>query len=298
MASIAARRRVVSHLKFARRQTFTPESCHTSSSFPVSSSFGSSTASSTFSSWRTSSLTRTTAFASDFNRHQLMNFQQPVLSNLYCEKMPRCRYFSSTSSDGDEKAATPEEGHTEEEKAEEAAADGGVEGVDAEEGAEASPTSALEKELATAKQSARDSKDQMLRALADAENARAIARRDVENARNFAVTKFAKSLLDVADNLSLAIDSIPAKEIEENASLKSLMEGVDMTDKLLVKAFKEHGLVKYGARGDKFDPNLHDALFQLEDAELKEGDIGQVLKVGYQLKDRVIRPAQVGTVRK
>ena len=102
----------------------------------------------------------------------------------------------------------------------------------------------------------------------------------------------------MADNLSLAIDSIPAKEIEENASLKSLMEGVDMTDKLLVKAFKEHGLVKYGARGDKFDPNLHDALFQLEDAELKEGDIGQVLKVGYQLKDRVIRPAQVGTVRK
>ena len=98
-----------------------------------------------------------------------MNFQQPVLSNLYCEKIPRCRYFSSTSSDGDEKAATPEEGHTEEEKADEAAADGGVEGVNAEEGAESSPTSALEEELATAKQSARDLKDQMLRALASPE---------------------------------------------------------------------------------------------------------------------------------
>ena len=114
----------------------------------------------------------------------------------------------------------------------------------------------------------------------------------------FAVTKFAKSLLEVADNLSLAIDSIPAEEVESNATLKTFMEGVDMTDKLLSKSFAQHGLVKFGVRGDKFDPNLHDALFQLQDPELEEGQIGQVLKAGYQLKVRVIRPAQVGTVRK
>jgi molecular chaperone GrpE len=109
---------------------------------------------------------------------------------------------------------------------------------------------------------------------------------------------FSTSLLEVADNLSLAIDSIPAEEVESNATLKTFMEGVDMTDKLLSKSFAQHGLTKFGERGDKFDPNLHDALFQLQDPELEEGQIGQVLKAGYQLKERVIRPAQVGTVRK
>lgn len=75
------------------------------------------------------------------------------------------------------------------------------------------------------------------------------------------------------------------------------MDGVGMTETLLSKAFKEHGLVNYGAKGDAFDPNLHDALFQLVDPDLEKGSIGQVLKTGYTLKGRVIRPAQVGTVR-
>jgi molecular chaperone GrpE len=90
-----------------------------------------------------------------------------------------------------------------------------------------------------------------------------------------------------------------SQEIEKpgNESLKTLMKGVGMTDVQLAKVFKEHGLVKFGERGDKFDPNQHDALYQLVDPELEAGVIGQVLKVGYSLKGRVIRPAQVGTVR-
>mmetsp|Transcript_7200 Transcript_7200/g.14754 ORF Transcript_7200/g.14754 Transcript_7200/m.14754 type:complete len:142 (-) Transcript_7200:393-818(-) len=139
----------------------------------------------------------------------------------------------------------------------------------------------------------------MMRALADAENARTIAKRDVLNAQQFAVTKLAKSLLDVSDNLSLALASIPPEEVtkEGNGSLKILIEGVAMTETLLNKAFSEHGLVKFGDKGDKFDPNLHDALFQLVDPDLEKGDVGQVLKTGFSLKGRVIRPAQVGTVR-
>jgi len=138
-----------------------------------------------------------------------------------------------------------------------------------------------------------------MRALADAENARTIAKRDVLNAQQFAVTKLAKSLLDVSDNLSLALASIPPEEVtkEGNGSLKILIEGVAMTETLLNKAFSEHGLVKFGDKGDKFDPNLHDALFQLVDPDLEKGDVGQVLKTGFSLKGRVIRPAQVGTVR-
>jgi molecular chaperone GrpE len=83
-----------------------------------------------------------------------------------------------------------------------------------------------------------------------------------------------------------------------NESLKTLMEGVSMTKSMLEKSFKEHGLAKYGVKGDAFDPNFHEALFQIPDATLAEGSVGQVLTTGYTLKGRVIRPAQVGTVKK
>lgn len=85
---------------------------------------------------------------------------------------------------------------------------------------------------------------------------------------------------------------------EGHESLKTLLDGVEMTRTMLDKAFKEHGLVKYGLKGDVFDPNMHDALFQIPDENLDEGQIGQVLTTGYSLKGRVIRPAQVGTVKK
>lgn len=138
-------------------------------------------------------------------------------------------------------------------------------------------------------------KDHMLRALADAENARKIAKRDVENAHHFAITKFAKSLLDVADNLQLAISSIPEEDVEKDEQLKALMDGVKMTESALMKAFHSHDLHKFGEKGDKFDPNMHDALYQLNDPSLEPGTLAQVLKCGYRLHERVIRPAQVGT---
>ena len=173
--------------------------------------------------------------------------------------------------------------------------------ADAEDSAEEpeGPEAALKAELEAAQTQLKQQKDQLLRALADAENSRTIAKRDVSNAQDFAVTKFAKSLLNVADTLSLAMTSIPQDELEKpgNENLKTLMEGVAMTDGLLAKAFGEHGLKKYGERGDKFDPNLHDALFALEDEALESGSVAQVPQQGYVLKGRCIRPAQVGTVR-
>lgn len=145
----------------------------------------------------------------------------------------------------------------------------------------------------------KDLKDQALRALADAENARSIARRDVANAKQYAVTSFAKALLDVADNLALATASVSEEDLSkaENVQTKTLMEGVRMTEATMKKTFGQFGLKKYGEKGDKFDPNLHDALFQLVNDDLETGTIGQVLKPGYMLNDRVVRPAQVGTVR-
>mmetsp|Transcript_6220 Transcript_6220/g.9009 ORF Transcript_6220/g.9009 Transcript_6220/m.9009 type:complete len:256 (+) Transcript_6220:47-814(+) len=149
----------------------------------------------------------------------------------------------------------------------------------------------------------KDLKDQLLRSLAEQENTRRIARKDIDSARNFAVTSFAKSLLDTSDNLSRALDSVPEEFREDHENhkvLANLYEGIKMTDDNLTKAFAKHGLKKYGAVSEKFDPNLHDALFEYPDTtgELEPGTLGQVMKKGFMLNDRVIRPAEVGVIKK
>ena len=148
--------------------------------------------------------------------------------------------------------------------------------------------SSLEKQL-------KEMKEKVLRSLAEEENVRRIAKRDVENARAYANQSFAKAMLDVADDLERAMSVV--SEEQRNAgdsTLKALVEGIEMTDKNLHKIFKKFGVEQYGAAGQEFDPNLHDALFQIPDASKPAGTIGQVVKTGYKLNDRVIRAAQVG----
>ncbi|KAL7526009.1 hypothetical protein ACHAWF_001596 [Thalassiosira exigua] len=143
-------------------------------------------------------------------------------------------------------------------------------------------------------------KDNLLRSLAEQENTRRIARRDVSNAKSFAISSFAKSLLDTSDNLSRALDAVPEDlrhDHENHPVLANLYEGISMTDEGLTKAFVKTGLVKFGERGEKFDPNLHEALFEYPDPEGEAGNIGQVMKVGFMLNERVIRPAEVGVVK-
>ena len=154
----------------------------------------------------------------------------------------------------------------------------------------------------------KDMKDKVLRSLAEEDNVRRIAKRDVENAKVYANSSFAKSLLEVADNLDLALKTGKSPLASEKdpldirtgandgALLKSLIEGVEATNKGLLKSFAQFGIVKYGVAGEKFDPALHDALFQIPDDTKEAGTIGQVLQHGYKIKDRVLRAAQVGTV--
>eukprot|EP01038_Epipyxis_sp_PR26KG_P008498 gene8498-11489_t len=142
----------------------------------------------------------------------------------------------------------------------------------------------------------KDLKERYLRSLAEEENVRRIAKRDVANAKEYANTSFAKALLNVADNLERALSTIPQdKRNSDDPTLKSLIEGIEMTEKNLQKVFQQFHIVRYGAVDDVFDPNIHDALFQIPDPEKESGTIGQVLEKGYKLKDRVIRAAQVGT---
>jgi molecular chaperone GrpE len=145
-----------------------------------------------------------------------------------------------------------------------------------------------------------DLKDQLLRSLAEQENTRRIAKRDVESARNFAIKSFAKSLLDTSDNLALALDAVPEElrsDKEGNAVLANLYEGIQMTQMGLDKAFEQNGLKRYGEVGDVFDPNHHEALFQYPDPNLEAGTIGQVMKKGFFLNKRVLRPAEVGVIK-
>jgi len=146
----------------------------------------------------------------------------------------------------------------------------------------------------------KDLKDSLLRSLAEQDNTRRIAARDVSNAKSFAITSFAKSLLETSDNLSRALDAVPEEvrnDFDNHPVLANLYEGIAMTDDGLNKAFAKNGLVKFGAKGDKFDPNLHQALFEYPDPEGEVGNIGQVTKVGFLLNERVIRPAEVGVIK-
>ena len=160
--------------------------------------------------------------------------------------------------------------------------------------AEAEPvdeTAAALEKLETEK---RDLKDQLLRAIAEQENTRRIARRDVQAAKDFASQGFAKSLLDVSDSLGYALEAAKG----DDASLESLIEGVELTRGQLVKAFSGQGVEEFGEIGDAFDPGLHEALFEYPDDDKEAGTVGQVVKTGFTMKGRTIRAAQVGVVKK
>ncbi|CAI9787806.1 unnamed protein product [Fraxinus pennsylvanica] len=146
-------------------------------------------------------------------------------------------------------------------------------------------------------------KDKILRTYAEMENVKERTRREAENTKKFAIQNFAKSLLDVADNLGRA--SAAAREgfskidTSNDASgsvpqLKTLLEGVEMTEKQLTEVFKKFGVEKYDPINEEFDPNRHNAVFQVPDASKPVDHVAVVLKAGYMLHDRVIRPAEVG----
>uniref|UniRef100_A0A1J3H1Y0 GrpE protein homolog n=1 Tax=Noccaea caerulescens TaxID=107243 RepID=A0A1J3H1Y0_NOCCA len=149
-------------------------------------------------------------------------------------------------------------------------------------------------------------KDKVLRTYAEMENVMDRTRRDAENTKKYAIQNFAKSLLDVADNLgrasSVVKESFSKLDTSEDSSgaaplLKTLLEGVEMTEKQLAEVFKKFGMEKYDPVNEPFDPNRHNAVFQVPDASKPEGTVAHVLKSGYTLHDRVIRPAEVGVTQ-
>lgn len=143
----------------------------------------------------------------------------------------------------------------------------------------------------------RELKEQLLRALAETENVRRRAQREREDSAKYAVAPLAKDLLSVRDNLRRAIDSVAAEAAEADPQLKTLLEGVAMTERGLMEAFGRHHIEAIEPLGEKLDPNLHHALFEVPDPEQPAGTVAQVIEVGYRLRDRLLREAKVGVYK-
>ena len=140
-------------------------------------------------------------------------------------------------------------------------------------------------------------KDQLLRALAETENARRRARKDVEEARAYAISRFAQDLLGVADNLGRALESIPAERRAEDEAVKAIADGIEMTARELESVLGRHGITRIDPLGETFDYNLHQALFETADTDAPDGTVVQVAQVGYRIGDRLLRPAMVGVAK-
>jgi molecular chaperone GrpE len=155
----------------------------------------------------------------------------------------------------------------------------------------------LEAQIETLRSELEATKDQALRALADAENTRRRAEREANDARAYAIQKFARDLLDAADNLSRAVQHAPQNS--SDPQVKNLVLGVEMTEKALQAAFERNGLKRVEPeRGAKFDPNLHQAMMEQADDGLAPGSVVMMAQPGYELYGRIVRPAMVAVTPK
>lgn len=141
-------------------------------------------------------------------------------------------------------------------------------------------------------------KDRLLRTLAEMENLRSRTQREVEETRKFAVTGFARDLLEVGDNLGRALASVPAEARAQSEFMKNLVQGVEMTERSLQNALEKHQVRRVSPqKGEKFDHKVHQAMFEVPSAELPPGSVAEVIQDGYVIADRLLRPALVGVAK-
>ena len=138
-------------------------------------------------------------------------------------------------------------------------------------------------------------RDKYLRLAAEMDNLRRRTERDVKDAKSYSVAGFARDMLAVSDNLRRALEAIPADARESgDTGLNALAEGVEMTERSMLAALERHGVRKLEPMGEKFDPNFHQAMFEVPNAEIASNTVVQVVQAGYVIGERVLRPAMVG----
>ena len=141
-------------------------------------------------------------------------------------------------------------------------------------------------------------KDRALRTAAEMENLRRRTARDVHDARAYAVANFARDMLSVSDNLRRALDAIPAEaKASGDAGFTALIDGVELTERAMLSAMERHGVKKLAPEGEKFDPNFHQAMFEVPNPDVPANTVVQVVQPGYSIGERVLRPAMVGVAK-
>src|SRR5438309_4547793 len=157
---------------------------------------------------------------------------------------------------------------------------------------------AKEDPMAVLAREAADYKDKLLRSLAEMENLGKRTERQVADARDYGFASFARDILAVADNMERALGALDAELREKaDAGTKALLDGVELTERELLKVLEKHGVKKFEPLDEKFDPNLHQAMFELPDASRPAGTVARVIQPGYMIGERILRPALVAVAK-
>jgi molecular chaperone GrpE len=138
-----------------------------------------------------------------------------------------------------------------------------------------------------------DLRDKLLRAIAEMENFRRRAEREKSDVMKYAVSEFARDVVSIGDNLRRAIEAVQKEAVENDPALKTLLEGVEVTERELIKVFERHGVKRFDPLGEKFDPHVHEAMVKVDVPNVPAETVDQVLQAGYKINDRVLRPAAV-----
>ena len=173
-----------------------------------------------------------------------------------------------------------------------------LEGVEMESPMEAAPIDERDEEIIVLKEEAAALKDRLLRLAAEMENLRKRTEREKAEATLYAASNFARDLLSVSDNLSRALQALPSDERDSAGEIeKNLIAGVEVTERELLNVFQRHGIRKIEAVGQKFDPNFHQAMFEIPTSEKPTGTVMQELQSGYAVGERCLRPSLVGVAK-
>ena len=140
-------------------------------------------------------------------------------------------------------------------------------------------------------------RDRLLRTMADMENLRRRTEREKTDTARYAISNFARDVLTVGDNLKRTIEHVPAEAAAGDPALKSFLEGVELTERELLNVLERHGVTRIEPLGERFDPNCHQAMYEVDNADVPEGTVVDVMQSGYTIGDRCLRPALVAVAK-
>ena len=140
-------------------------------------------------------------------------------------------------------------------------------------------------------------RDRLLRSMADMENLRHRTEREKADTARYAISNFARDVLTVGDNLKRTVDHVPQGAAAEDPALKSFLEGVELTERELLNVLERHGVTRLDPLGARFDPNFHQAMYEVQNPDVPEGTVVDVMQAGYAIGDRCLRPALVAVAK-